>query len=114
MNQSHPSGGQAHEGRFLQHGIASDQLLVPFLREAAIDSVTGEIPRDRRAHLVLLTKSSNAKFPQILPSNQSDAILWASAISGCTKLTRSGVLLGLELQSFLVRPDGSSAGIYGK
>ena len=28
MNQSHPSGDQAHEGRFLQHAIAREQLLV--------------------------------------------------------------------------------------
>ena len=28
MDQSHPSGDQIHEGRFLQHGIARDQLLV--------------------------------------------------------------------------------------
>ena len=47
----------------------------------------GEIPRDKRTQLVLLTKSSNAEFPQHLPSNQSNAILWALAISGSPKLS---------------------------
>ena len=28
MDQSHPSGDQTHEGRFIQHGIARAQLLV--------------------------------------------------------------------------------------